>query len=223
MVPLDAAESARATVLALTHEEDDPVQRISVSSIEAGMFLLVRTGGGGEYIVHVADGVLGTHATRARQVQRDWKDRLRRKVRQKDLHQVVHQLKDYGSKIANDVNVRNWMSYRSIKTDDQKDFRAIMKLIGLEERFEDHWNTMELIDRAHRKAGHLIRKQLLAEVRNSDLQDLEKLGKMDFELPGVEGGQLTAIRIQGVHPKVFEIEVSRLGHPVEMEGKQWLG
>ena len=135
VVPLDAAESARATVLALTHEEDDPVQRIPVSSIEAGMFLLVRTGGGGEYIVQVANGVLGALATRARQVQRDWKDRLRRKVRQNSLHQVVQLLKGYGSKRANDVNVRNWMSYRSIKTEDQKDFRAIMRLIGLEERF----------------------------------------------------------------------------------------
>ena len=223
VVPLDAAESARATVLVLSHEEDDPVQRIPVSSIEAGMFLLVRTGGGGEYIVHVADGVLGAHATRARQVQRDWKDRLRRKVRQNDLHHVVQQLKDYGSKRANDVNVRNWMSYRSIKTEDPKDFRAVMKLIGLEERFEEHWNTMELIDSAHRRAGHLIRQQLFAEVRNSDLQDLDKLGKMDFELPGVEGGQLTAIRIQSGHPQIFEIEVARLGHPVEMERNVWQG
>ena len=82
---------------------------------------------------------------------------------------------------------------------------------------------MELIDSAHRRAGHLIRQQLLAEVRNSDLRDLEKLGNMDFELPGVEGGQLTAIRIQNVHPRVFEIEVARLGHPIEMGKNVWQG
>ena len=223
VVPLDAAENARATVLMLTQEEDDPVQRVPVSSIEAGMFLLVRTGGGGEYIISVADGVLGADGVRAREVQRDWKDRLRRKVRQNGLHVVVQQLKDFGSKRANEVNVRNWMSYRSIKTDDPEDFRSIMRLIGMAEKFEDFWNTMDLIDRAHRKAGHLIRGQLLAEVRNTDLQDLEKLGKMDFELPEAEGVHLTAIRIQHVHPQVFEIEVARLGHPVEMDGKQWLG
>ena len=223
VVPLDAAESARATVLVLTHEEDDPVQRIPVHSIEAGMFLLVRTGGGGEYIVSVADGVLGAHATSAREVQRDWKDRLRETVRQNGLHQVIQQLKKHGSKRANDVNVRNWMSYRTIKTEDPKDFRAVMRQIGLAVEFEDYWKTMELIDRAHRRAGHLIRQRLLATVRDSDLQDLEKLGKMDFELPGVERGQLTAIRIQNVHPQVFEIEVARLGHPVEMERNVWQG
>ena len=223
VVPLDATESARATVLMLNQEEDDPVQRVQVSSIEAGMFLLVRTGGGGEYIVSVADRILGEHGVRARQVQRDWKDRLRRKVRQDGLHQVVQQLRNLGSKRANDVNVRNWMSYRSIKTEDPKDFRSIMRLIGVAEKFEDFWNTMGLIDRAHRKAGHLIRRQLLAEVRKTDLQNLEKLGEMDFELPGAEGVHLTAIRIQGVHSQTVEVDVARLGHPVEMDGNLWQG
>ena len=223
VVPLDAAESARATVLMLTHEEDDPVQRVPVSSIEAGMFLLVRTGGGSEYIVSVADRVLGAHAVRARKVQRDWKDRLRRKVRQNGLHQVVQQLKNLGSKRANDVNVRNWMSYRSIKTQDPEDFRAVMRLTGLGERSEDFWNTMELIDGAHRSAGHLIRQRLLEEVRKTDLQNLEKLGEMDFELPEAEGVHLTAIRIQSVHPETFEIDVAKLGHPVEMDGNLWQG
>lgn len=223
VVPLDAAESARATVLMLNHEEDDPVQRVPVSSIEAGMFLLVRTGGGGEYIVSVADRVLGAHAVRARKVQRDWKDRLRRKVRQNGLHQIVQQLKDLGSKRANDVNVRNWMSYRSIKTQDREDFHAIMRLTGLAEKSDDFWNTMELIDGAHRSAGHLIRQQLLEEVRKTNLQDLEKLGEMDFELPRAEGVHLTAIRIQGAHSQTVDVDVAKLGHPVEMDGNQWLG
>ena len=223
VVPLDAAESARATVLMLNHEEDDPVQRVPVSSIEAGMFLLVRTGGRGEYIVSVADRVLGAHAVRARKVQRDWKDRLRRKVRQNGLHQVVQQLKDLGSKRANDVNVRNWMSYRSIKTQDPEDFRAIMRLTGLAAKSDDFWNTMELIDGAHRSAGHLIRRQLLEEVRKTNLQDLEKLGEMDFELPRAEGVHLTAIRIQGAHSQTVDVDVAKLGHPVEMDGNQWLG
>ncbi len=223
VVPLDAAESARATVLMLTQGEDDPVQRVPVSSIEAGMFLLVRTGGVGEYIVSVADQVLGAHAAKAREVQRDWKDRLRRKVRQNGLNQVVQQLKALGSRRANDVNVRNWMSYRSIKTEATDDFRAVMRLTGLAERFEEFWTTMELIDGAHRKAGHLIRQQLLTKVRNTDLHDLEKLGKMDFELSGAEGVHLTAIRIESVHPQTFEIDVAKLGHPVEMDGNQLLG
>ena len=98
-----------------------------------------------------------------------------------------------------------------------------MKLIGLADKFDGYWKTMALIDRAHKKAGQFIRKQLLAEVRNADLRDLEKLGRMNFELPGVEGGNLTTIRIQSVHPQTIEIEVARLGHPFEMDGNPWLG
>ena len=110
VVPLDASEGARATVLMLTQEETDPVQRIPVANIEPGMFLLVRTGGGGEYIVLVADRILGERSGEAREVQRDWKDHLRRKVRKDGLREVVHALERYGSTRANHVNVRNWMS-----------------------------------------------------------------------------------------------------------------
>ena len=223
VVPLDAAEDARATVLMLPQEETDPVQRIRVMNIEPGMFLLVRTGGDGEYIALLADRILGEHSAKAREIQRDWKDRLRNRARRAGLTQVLHDLKRFGSSRANHVNVRNWMSYRSIKTEDQRDFRAVMELVGLADSFEAYWKAMTLIDRAHKRAGQFIRKQLLEEVRNADLQMLEKLGRMDFELPGVEGVNLTAVRIQGVHPQTFEINVARLGHPFEVEGNLWQG
>ena len=223
VVPLDASEGARATVLMLDQEGDSRVQRIPVTSIEPGMFLLVRVGGGGEYIVPVADRILGEHAARARETQIDWKDHLRRKVRRSGVQRVVHDLKRHGSRRANYANVRNWMSYRSIKTEDPADFRAVMRLIGLADEFDYYWKTMVLIERAHRRAGRLIRQQLLAEVRNADLRGLDKLGRMEFEIPGMDGGNLTAIRIQSVYPDTFEVDVGRLGQIYEMDGIQWRG
>ena len=223
VVPLDSSDGARATVLLFDQESEDPVHRISVADIEAGMFLLVRTEGGGEYIPLVADRILRWSSKKAREIQRDWKDRLRRKVRQNGYDQVVVDLKSFGSKRANYVNLRNWMSYRTIKTDDQRDFRAIMRLIGLADNFKDYWKMMTLILSAHRRAGQLIRKQLLAQVRNADLRDLEKLGRMDFELPGVEGGNLTVVRIQGIYPQTHEIEIAKLGRPIDVDGNIWLG
>ena len=223
VVPLDSSDGARATVLLFDQESEDPVHRISVADIEAGMFLLVRTEGGGEYIPLVADRILRWSSTKAREVQRDWKDRLRRKVRQDGYDQVVVDLKSFGSKRANYANLRNWMSYRTIKTEDQRDFRAIMRLIGLGVNFNNYWKMMTLILSAHRRAGQLIRKQLLAQVRNADLRDLEKLGRMDFELPGVEGGNLTAVRIQSIHPQTYEIEIAKLGRPIDVDGNIWLG
>ena len=222
VIALDASESSRATILLLS-EEEDPVQRIPIVNIEPGMFLLVRTGGGGEYIPHVADQILREHSSRVREIQKDWKDRLRRRVRIDGYANVVNRLRIYGSKRANDVNLRNWMSYRTIRTNDPSDFRAIMRFIGLRNEFTNYWKAMHQIDSAHRKAGQLIRRQLLAQVRNADLRDLEKLGTTDFEIPGVEGGNLTAIRIQSMHSQTFEIEVAKIGHPIEMDGDSWLG
>ena len=223
VIPLDATEGASATVLILTQQDADPVRRMPVTSLEPDMFLLVRTGGGGEYITLLADRILGEHSSKAREVQRDWKDRLRNRVRQVGLPQVLRDLRRCGSRRANQVNVRNWMSYRSIKTEDQRDFRAVMELVGLADSFDEYWRTMTLIDRAHRRAGQFTRKQLLAEVRSANLQELDKLGRMDFELPGAEGVNLTAVRITGVHPQIFEIDVARLGHPLELDGNLWPG
>ena len=223
VVPLDSTENSSATVLDLNEEEANPVRRIPVTNIEPGMFLLMRKGGGGEYIVSVADRILGDLSDRARELQRDWKNHLRRRVREDGLLQVIGELKRHGSRRASQGNVRNWMSYRSIKTEDQRDFRAVMDLTGLADRFDDYWKTMTLIDSAHRKAGQFIRRQLLAQVRKADFQVLEKLGRMDFDLHRDAGVNLTAIRVKGVHLHTIEVDVVRLGRPFEMDGNLWLG
>lgn len=217
VVPLDSAEGSSATVLDLDDEEANPVRRMPVTNIEPGMFLLMRKGGGGEYIVSVADRILGDLSHGARDLQREWKNQLRQMVGEDGLPQVIAKLKRHGSRRASPGNVRNWMSYRSIKTEDQRDFRAIMKLIGLADRFDDYWGTMTLIDSAHRKAGQFIRKQLLAQVRKADVQVLEKLGQMDFDLHQDAGVNLTAVRIKSIHSQTVEIDITKLGHPFEMD------
>ena len=223
IVPLDAAESAKSTVLVLDDEETDPIRSIRVANIQSGMFLLVRTGGGGDYIVDVANRILGANAAKVREAQRIWKDRLRRMVRQDGINEVILNLKSYGSTRANHANVRNWMSFRSIKTEDLKDFHAIMRLIGLADKSDDYWNQMTIIRSTHNRAGHLIRRQLMAEVRNTDLRNLEKLGRMDFELTEAEGARLTAVRVHSIHPQIVEISAARLGNQFEMDENTWLG
>ncbi|WP_212750602.1 hypothetical protein, partial [Streptococcus pseudopneumoniae] len=119
-------------------------------------------------------------------------------------------------------NVRNWMSYRSIKTEDQRDFRAIMQFVGLEDQCDDYWRTMALIDSAHRKAGQHIRRLLMKQILTSDLQDLEKLGRMDFELEDAEGVSLAGLRVKNIYPQTVSIHISRIGHPLELDGTSWL-
>ena len=130
---------------------------------------------------------------------------------------------DFGSLKANETNIRNWMSYKSIRTGDYNDFAAIMQLVGLCDKAKECWEIMGMIDTAHRKAGHHIRKLLLRKVLESDLDELQRLGKMEFELSEVDSGSLTAFRVRNISNEIMKASVSLLGHPFDVKDALWQG
>jgi hypothetical protein len=188
------------------------LKKIAVTDVEPGLFILLRTSGGGDYIEPLADKILGGRAVLARETQQSWKTLLRKTVGKIGLFETSVNLLYLGSVRANEANVRNWMSGKNIRPQDYKDFAAIMKLIGLEDKTGEYWSVAELIDRAHRKAGHHIRNLLLKQVMQADLRKLERLGEMVFELPEADGGSLTALRITDVSPDTLSVPIFRLGH-----------
>ena len=215
-VALDCDESAKATIVDPAEADRSPVQRIPVLSIENGMFVLVRTQGGGEYIAEVADAIMGRHAAMAREAQRQWKSLLRTAVTTSSTSHVSSELQRLGGKRPNETNVRNWMSYRTIKPQDYSDFRAIMHLVGLGDQIDHYWATMGMINSAHRRAGQRIAKLLLKEVRTSNMGRLSLVGRMDFTLQDVAAGTLSALRVHGFHNETVSVPVHRLGRLVEV-------
>lgn len=220
---LDAEEGSTGLVIDLDESPESRVRRIPVRSICPGMFILLRTVGGGDYIVTVANRMLGKLAQPARERQEFWKSRLREKIRSKGLFAVALDLIDVGSTIANEVNVRNWSLNRNIRTRDYHDFLAIMRYIGMESQAAEYWETMGLIDSAHRKAGSFIRRRLLRQILTADLTKLERQGTMDFELAESDGGSLTAFRVTSVSPETFTVSASQLMHVTELEEELWRG
>jgi len=212
VVLLDANPSTTELIIDLD-TDDSPVQRVAVQEVHAGTFVLLRTDGGGDYVVTIADQILAQRAAMLRTRQRRWKDLLRGEVRRSDLVTVACQLLDLGSTRADEQNVRNWMSYRSISTQALEDFDAIMKLVGLESESEQYWQSMKEIRRAHQRAGQRIRKLLLARVRNADLDELERTGILEFSLDEVDGGTLTAFRVERLLRETVQAMPHRLGHP----------
>lgn len=212
---LEADERSSSLVIDL-EEDIFPVNRKAIIEINPGMFILLRTSGGGDLIVPIADRILGDKAEVIRKVQKFWKDRLNIVVERLGIRETIRQLKNFGSIRANEINIRNWLSYKNIRTDDYKDFLAIMRLINQEPKVKEFWQVMELIDKAHRKAGRHIRKLLLKKVKETDLSELEKLGKKTFELSETEGGSLTAFRVVEVSQDTFEIAISRLADVFEL-------
>lgn len=220
---LDAEDNSSTLIIDLDEGDQFRVKRIPVNDIYPNMYILLRTSGGGDYIINVADWIMGKEAEGARMMQKLWKTRLRDAARTSGLLELSLKLIDLGSIRANEVNVRNWMSYKSIRTADYQDFAAIMKLVGLEHRAKECWDIMGMIDTAHRKAGHYIRKLLLKKVLESDLDELQRLGKMDFEISEVGSGSLTAFRVLNVSHEIMRSPVPLLGHPFDVKDTLWQG
>ena len=194
---LESADGSRALVIDLDENSTGIVSRLSTKAITPGMFVLLRgdPDEDAEYIIPIADRILGRHSTSLREFQRRWKSALRSLTVSIGVSKIISYLRDEGSTIANETNLRNWLSPRNIRTDAQNDFFAIMRVIGMKDVEEKCWKYAMQIDSAHRRAGRRIRSELLRQVREANLSELEKFGEMRFELEGLGGKPLMALRV----------------------------
>ena len=218
---LDAEDGAKVLVLDLAERGKSRVRRMPTTDIEEGTFVLLRAGSGGDYVVPVADAVLGRRAAECREVQRDWKAKLRSEVERRGLFETSIVLLDHGAMVADEGNLRRWIWERSIRPRGYADFLAIMRLIGLESEAIRYWRVMKVIDGAHIRAGQLIRKMLIGQVMNSDLAQLDQLGTMEFDLPGTGTGRMIAWRILRVAREHVMISASHVGHPFIADEVLW--
>ena len=219
VVFVPASEGSSELVIDLREEAENLVHRVPTASLEPGMAVLVRTAGGGDYIAAAADQIMDKVAVGLRSDQRDWKLRLRDLTHERGPAEVIGRLRAAGSMIANHQNLRNWISPRSIRTHNKDDFDAIFRVIGLADDADQYWSRMAVIDRAHRRAGRLIRNRLLKQVQRADLSALQTEGRQDFELPGeVGGGSLTAVRIVAMAAETAEAHSRTLHRLVELAG-----
>jgi hypothetical protein len=223
MVFLEAEANATTSVLSLTGDITERIKRVPNVDIQPGMYMLLRSEGGGDYIVSVADILLGSTASPLREKQKLWKARLRAKILESGISEVVRELRAVGSRIADEQNVRNWASAHSLKTAERQDFAAIMLYVGLASQAADLWTSMALLDSAHRRAGARIRKQLLNKVRSTSLGQLQSLGKIDFVLPESEGGAISGFRVEDRSPNPTPVPTTRLGKPIRVERDLWQG
>lgn len=218
---LDAEDGASVMVIDLEERGKRRVRRVPTADIEEGMFILLRAGGGGDLIVPVADSLMKERAPECRRLQSDWKARLRERIRASSLFEASVALLEHGALRANESNLRRWAWERGIKPDSREDFCAILRLIGLEAETDKYFAAMRLIERAHAKAGQAIRRVLLERVRSSDLGDLERLGAMEFDIPGAHAGRMLAARVLRVGEEPAVINPTYVGRPFE-RGATWL-
>lgn len=214
---VEADDSTNVLIIDLDEDDDNRVKPISVQQLKPGTFILVRTSGGGDYIVPIADQIMGAEASLVRQRQHEWKSRLKEYVINHGLLKTSIDLLDLGSDIANEINVRNWIFPRNIKTRSQKDFLAIMRLVGLETQAKEYWNSMEFIGSAHRKAGYRLREVLLHQVDKISPDEFKRNGKIEFKFAeNDEDAGLTAFRVEDILSKTYKVSFSRIGVPFRL-------
>lgn len=171
------------------------IMRVGVDELEPGMFVLLRTEGGGDYVVEVAKTTSGPVYALAAESQRRWKGALRQLVLTRGNEEVLDLLRREGARHPSSANLRNWMSERNIRPEEEANLRAILRLVRMEESLGQILVACQEIDAAHRRAGFIIRRNLLRAVRKADMNELERTGVMRFQLGDGLGGSLTAFRI----------------------------
>lgn len=207
-----ALEDSRVQVLDPEAPSGKRVDWIPTGEIVPGTFVMLRSEGGGDLIVSVADRLLGAAAPRLREMQAGWKARLADQIDTLGLDGAVRALRSHGSSRASRGNLLNWLSPRSLRTADQADFFAVMRLAGLDAEERAYWNAMGKLDQAHRRAGFRIREQLEEEAERADLVELQTKGTLDFTLPD-GGGALSAFRVEDLSPQTYTVAYQRLGEP----------
>jgi hypothetical protein len=219
-------EGDTSLVIDLEGDAGPTIKRMQTRHIREGMFLLARTGYCGtyaDYVAEVADGLLGERSLRLRKLQRTWKTRLKRAVRASDPTSIAVKLIDLGSVRANESNIRNWISVRHIKPHKYEDFRAILTLVELEEPAPRFWKAMRQIDCAHKRAGQLIRRRLLRQVRGEALSDLQKLGQKEFSIEEGSRATITALRVASIAPTTVRVPPRRIARLLSGEVVAWRG
>lgn len=196
------------------------VVRVDVADLEPGHVVILRTSGGGDLIVPLADEILGRDARRLRELQRMWKEKFANWIlRQGGLNRAATELQRMGSPRAYPQNLQNWLGERSLRPDDPKDWRVIMSVASLEDMTAEIWQAMGKIRGAHNVAGKSLGRRLREMANTADLDDLLVTGRQVFAQ--LRGGSLTAFRIEGFAPVTVRCTTSHLMTPIQMR-REWL-
>lgn len=216
-VPAD--DNAAQLAIDLSDASKPLIRRVPIGALEPDMYLLLRTAGGGDFLIPLADRILGRIAKERREQQAGWKSQLISTAEKQfgELNRgalasaVSNYLSSNGLVQASPANIFYWMSSRSIRPRKKEAFIAILEYSGIQSKSEELWAAMEEIERAHRSAGHTIRKMLLHRISTMSLEPLKRDGQMVFDLGEQDGGSISAFQIINISDDEFDIPVNLIG------------
>ena len=162
-------------------EIDEILEHLHPKDMSNGMFLTYRDSSSGDYIEAYADHIMGTNASKCREMLQKWKIILREKAETKETIEMALEIIECGgNNTVKETNVRNWMSDEHIAPKNPENLRAILKYCDLADEADILIKNALYIRSIHKKAGQQIRHELTEALKNLDYDDLEKAGTLSI-------------------------------------------
>ena len=216
---LEELNSAKIRVLSLVG--DLSIDNINISDVLPGVFLLLRTRGGGDYITLIADRLMGDRAVPRRTRQELWKAGLRAEVATSGIEPVRSIIARQTGQTVTSGQLKYWMWSGSIGPQKPSDFVAVLTLLDMGEHQQQYQEDIKVLRHFHLLAGNEIAGQLKTLVQQANLQNLVSTGAAEFALTEYDGGSITAIRVLEKTNIILNLPTRRARQLFDVEDKKW--
>ncbi|MEY8346648.1 hypothetical protein [Niallia circulans] len=199
------------------NEKSNLIKQLNFKDIEEDDFIVIRNDRDTRLIAEVADhDVLKKNAGKYRLLQNDWKDKLRFNVKKKGIRKVSEILiNKYNINTASMASLRSWCNEDSICP---TELPKILKALKYDEEIiKETYNTMKIIQLAHRKAGRIISDKLMSELSNDILKELQEKGYYTFMSKEFNGASFNIERIVSIDRSRHLIAPYNLMKPMNID------
>lgn len=195
------------------------VRFMDIAEVQAGTYLLLREGASErDTLQELAFKRLGSHGKLVRDSQAAWKAALSQRIESTGVQRTESELRALG--VSAFKQIRSWSLPHTIRPQKDKDFDILLGWLERESSIH-----MELANRLRQevlRASRQLRDRLESAADDTDINQLELNGHMNFEMdePGYHG--MFAARILAISPFTEIVSRSEIRLPFQEDSAQWL-
>jgi len=199
------------------NEKEKFIKQLNFKEVEEDDYIVIRNDRDTKLIAEVADHeVLKENAEKYRFLQREWKNKLRFHVERNGIRKTSEiLLNKYHIGTASRTSLRSWCKEDSICP---TELPKILKALKYEDdKIRDTYETMKIIQSAHRKAGRIISDKLMSELSNDILKELQEKGYYTFMSREFNGTSFNIERIVSIDRSRHLIAPYNLMKPISID------
>lgn len=197
--------------------------RVPVSELAPGNLVILRTSGGQDFLIEVADQLMaaaGDGDLRSRAF--DWKPPLREALESVGSAAIVGRLAQSGHGLKSGHGyIWYWTTADFVKPESEAMFYEMMAILedlgftlkggGALAASESRWAAMTRIFGYHISAGHVIRRLLMGKLQELAASGVNISSELRLTLPQSGAGELTVLRVAEVDNKAIQVPYNQTG------------